>query len=81
MSELRECRHLGVSEEAYQVDAVTGRSAPALVHLCCFVDNEPGRFVDMPRWLVNAVYGRAIRPELDCAGCAAYRALQAQEPK
>jgi hypothetical protein len=62
------CIHLDVSPEAY----VDGQ--PATVHLCCFPDNEPARFVDAPRWLLRLVgSGLAITPEKDCAGCPAYK--------
>lgn len=70
------CRHLGEADEAYQINAVTGKETPITVHLCLFVENEPGRFVDAPRWLVNAVYGRAIDVKRDCSGCPSYSTTQ-----
>lgn len=68
------CRHRDVSDAAVAIDPFTGREATITVHLCCFPDNEPGRFVDAPRWLLKMVgTGIAIDPARDCINCPAYQ--------
>lgn len=62
------CIHRDVSSEAY--DQHGNRIT---VHLCSFPDNNPGRFVDAPRWLLRTIgAGLAIDPETDCVDCPAY---------
>jgi hypothetical protein len=66
------CIHRDVSSEAYDE-----HGKPITVYLCSFPDNEPGRFVDAPRWLLRTVgAGLAIDPEKDCVDCPAF-----QKPK
>lgn len=65
------CRHMEKSGEAY----IDGK--PADVTICAFPDNEPGRFVDAPRWLLRQIGGGlAITPERDCIGCPAFKSAE-----
>ena len=72
MTRANKCRHLGKSEEAYSIPVGGGPTVPATVWLCEYVENEPGRFVDSPRWLLKLIGNCSIIPERDCAGCPAY---------
>lgn len=70
------CIHDQISDEAYVIDD-RGNTAPAIVHLCEWPDQNPGRFVDAPRWLLRLVgAGLAITPERDCVGCPAFKARE-----
>lgn len=67
------CQHLEISDEAYCIDAVTGATTPAIVHMCGWTENNPAGFVNSPRWLVKRVFGfLAITPEHDCKDCPGY---------
>lgn len=67
-----QCKHLQKSEEAY-VMAGEG-TEPAAVMVCAYPDDEPGRFVDMPIWLLKqCAGGQMVSPERDCAMCPAYK--------
>lgn len=60
------CIYRGLSDEAFRIDAVTGRESQAEVWLC----NWPTTLSAVPPWHQRLVGpGLAISPERDCATC------------
>jgi len=69
------CIYAIASEEAYKVDMRTGQQIPCEVLICEWPEQNPGRFINAPRWLQDVLGGGlAIKPERDCVGCAAFKA-------
>lgn len=69
------CLYLTKSPESYAVTD-DGVGLPIDVYLCEWPDQNPGRFVDAPRWLLRLVgAGLSVRPERDCVNCPAFKAI------
>lgn len=66
------CAHLDVSEEAYSIDALTGKQEPIKVYLCRWLTDNAERLRDLPRW-IDRQLGGAIMPETDCPGCLGFK--------
>lgn len=64
------CRH------ATEIDAIAyygpGDSRPEKRTRCDFVDNEPERFMNAPRWMLRMIGGGNLITNDDCRGCPAF---------
>jgi hypothetical protein len=60
--------------ECGEVQIAGGKWKSVSVYICGFPDNEPGRFVDAPLWLLKQVGGgQIVMPDCDCQNCPAFK--------
>ena len=72
MAAMRDCKHLGVSEEAYRIDPSTEAEERVIVHLCLWEKAHADLLINAPPWLMKKIGGSMIDPVKDCVNCPSY---------